>query len=159
MRTIEKTVYQFSELSDSAKEKARDWAKSLGDLYGWSADSRDSIEAFCDHFGVKLKDWRVGPWLPIEYSTDAENHHFRGVKLSSIDRDYMPTGYCLDCDLWFTFHDEFKRTGNAKYAFEQALCVGFRSWREDWESAYEDAQIDDFLVANEYEFDEMGGIV
>ena len=105
---------------------------------------------------MKLKTWSVGPWRPIEYSTAAENSHFRGVKLSSIDRDYMPTGYCLDCELWFTFHDEFKRTGDAKYAFDRALCVGFSSWREDWESAYEDAQIDEFLIANAYEFDEMG---
>lgn len=30
MRTIQKTVYLFSELSDSAKEKARNWYRELG---------------------------------------------------------------------------------------------------------------------------------
>lgn len=68
----------------------------------------------------------------------------------------MPTGYCLDCTLWETFRREFKRTGDAKYAFGEALYAGFKEWRADWESAYEDAQLDEFLTANEYEFTEDG---
>lgn len=155
MHTIETVVYTFSELSGEAKERARDFSRQL-DLYGWSDDSLNSIKKFCDYFGVKLKDWSIGPWCPIEYSTDAENRHFRGVKLSSINRDYMPTGYCVDCDLWVTFYDDFKRTGDAKYSFDQALHAGFKSWRDDWESAYRDDAIDDFLIANEYEFTEYG---
>ena len=31
MRTIEKTIYQFSELSEAAKEKAREWYRRAGD--------------------------------------------------------------------------------------------------------------------------------
>ena len=34
MRTIEKTIYQFDELSEKAKEKAREWYRSIpGDYY------------------------------------------------------------------------------------------------------------------------------
>lgn len=159
MRTIKTTVYQYEELSDSAKERAREWARQIPDLYGWSDDSRNSIQKFCEHFGVKLTSWNVGPWSPIDYTTDAENHHFRGVKLSNIDRGSMPTGYYIDCDLWSTFYDEFKRTGAAKSAFNRALDAGFKSWRDDWESAYSDEQIDDFLTSNDYEFTEEGALV
>ena len=155
MRTIETKVYTFTELSDEAKEKAREWARGL-DLYGWSDESLDSIKSFCRHFGINLVDWSIGPWSPIDYRTDADNSSFRGVKLSSIKRDNMPTGYCLDCDLWTTFYDEFKRTGAALCAFNSALDAGFKAWRDDWESAYADEQVDDMLTANDYEFTEEG---
>ena len=70
----------------------------------------------------------------------------------------MPTGYCGDCDLWQTFYDEFKRTGDAKYAFEQAVDAGFTGWQKDWEAAYGDEALDDFILAlaNVYEFTEDG---
>jgi hypothetical protein len=156
MKTITTTVYTFAELTDAAKETAREWARGIEDLYGFSEDSRASIEAFCEHFGVTLVAWNIGPWSPIAYKTNAENRHFRGVKLASIDRENMHTGYCLDCDLWQTFYDEFKRTGDAKGAFDSALEVGFKAWRNDWENTYADEQIDEFLIANEYDFTASG---
>jgi hypothetical protein len=160
MRTETITLYKFDELptyaaKERAREKGRDW---IGNDPSGNDESRQSIEAFCDHFGVKLTDWSIGAYCPIDYSTNAENHHFRGVKLSQFNRDHMPTGYCLDCDLWMTFFDEFKRTGNAKGAFDAAIDAGFKSWRNDLESQLEDDYIDEFLTANEYEFDEDGAL-
>lgn len=159
MRTIETTVFHYSELSESAKEKAIDQFRDDPDLFAWSDDWKQSIKAFCDHFGVTLRDWSVGPWSPIEYKHDAENRHFRGIKLSSVDRDYMPTGYCGDCDLWFTFHDEFKKTGNALGAFDTAIHKGFEGWRNDWEYAYSDDAIVELIQCNEYEFTAEGDLV
>ena len=157
MRTIETTIYTFDELSDKAKERAREKARFLIDEnMTWSTESRQSIEAFCDHFGVTLNNWSVGAFCPISYSTNAENHHFRGVKLSQFKRDHMPTGYCLDCDLWMTFFDKFKDTGSAKGAFDAAIDAGFKGWRNDLEFQLEDENVDEFLRINEYEFTEEG---
>lgn len=156
MRTIELKIYTIDELpTEAAKDRARDWWRSAGDL-AWGEESRASIEAFCDHFGVKLRDWSVGPHAPLDYSTDVEARHFRGVKLRDFDRDHMPTGYCLDCSLWQTFHDEFKRTGDAKAAFDAALWEGFKDWRADMEAQLEDDYIDEFLTINGFEFTEEG---
>jgi hypothetical protein len=149
MRTIETTLFKFEELNEKAKEKARDWAMGL-ELFGWSEESLQSIKAFCKEYGVKLTAWSVGPWSPYSFDTDVENKHFRGLKLKKVKPDYMPTGYCIDCTLFGTFHSEFKRTGNALGAFDSALHAGFKEWREDWESAYNDEQIDEFLTANEF---------
>lgn len=112
------------------------------------------------HFAIILEChcW-IGPWSPIDYKTDAENSHFRGVKLASINRENMPTGYCLDCALWQTMFDEFKRTGDAKFAFNQALDKAFTEWRNDWEYSYSDESIDELIEANEYEFTEDGVMV
>ena len=52
-RIIEQTVYQFSELSDKAKEKARDWFRSCAD----SSDLDSVITDFCsiaDIIGLEL---------------------------------------------------------------------------------------------------------
>ncbi len=101
MRTETTTIYTFDELpDDDAKERARERGRQwVSDDPAWNDESYESIEAFRKHFGVKLKEWSIGAYESLDYSTNAENSHFRGLKLSQFDRDYMPTGYCLDCDL------------------------------------------------------------
>jgi hypothetical protein len=159
MRTETRTLYKFDELpTEAAKQQARDWWIGCGDP-AWNDESRESIQTFCTHFGVKLKDWEIGAYYPLSYSTDAEPHHFRGKRLHDFKRDYMPTGYCLDCDLWMTFYDQFKATGDAKAAFDDALYAGFKAWQQDLEHQMSDEYIDEHLCINEYEFDEEGRIV
>lgn len=156
MRTETITIYTFDELpSEAAKENARQWWREISD-FSWSDEALDSIKTFCAEFGVTLRDWSIGAYSPLDYSTDATNAHFRGRKLSQFKRDHMPTGYYLDCDLWMTFFDEFKRTGDARGAFESALHEGFNCWRADMEYQLSDEYIDECLTINEYEFDEDG---
>lgn len=156
MRTIETVVYQFSELNDAAKEKARNWVRGLDDYYSFSEDNLSSINAFCEHFSVTLQGWSVSPWGHAEFKHDAENSNFRGLKLKHVDPENMPTGYYLDCVLWGEFHKQFKQTGNALHAFNEALDTGFTAWRSDWESSYDDEQVDDWLEINGFEFTEDG---
>ena len=154
MRTIEQTIYQFDELSDKAKETARDYFRDLD--CAWSNESKQSIETFCSAFNVSLLDFCVGAYCPFNYKTDASNANFRGKKLSQFNRDYMPTGYCLDNELWMTFYDAFRNTGDAKYAFNKALDACFRAWRKDLEYQTTDEYIDDFIIGGGYEFYENG---
>ena len=157
MRSETITIYSFDELSDEAKDKARSKYRENCDFH-WSDENKDSINAFCEHFGVKLTQWKVGPYLPPDYTAEYFNSHFRGLKLKDFQRDHMPTGYCLDCDLWMTFYDEFKATSSAKKAFDKALWAGFIGWRNDMESQLEDDYIDEHMMMNEYEFTEDGDI-
>lgn len=157
MRNITKTVYLFSELSDRAKEKAREWWRQ-GDPTAWDDDSLDSIKAFCTEFGVTLRDYSVAPYSRPTYSVDADNSNFRGRKLREFNRDAMPTGYCLDCPLWQTFCDEWKKTGDPKQSFDSALHAAFNEWRDDREYQLSDESIDETIEANEYEFDEKGAV-
>lgn len=157
-RTIKTTVYQYDELSEYAQEKAREWmyrAHCDGGI-PWADEGIESAKAFCDHFGVKLTEWPIGPWESPTYSTNAENNHFRGVKLRDCVRDHMPTGYCIDCDFFQSFYDEFKRTGDAKAAFDHGLWKGFLAIRDDMECRLSDESLADDIRANEYEFTEEG---
>ena len=157
-REISVTLYKFDELpTEKAKEMARDWWRSIDTDLAWSKESRQSIEAFCEQFGIRLLDYQVGPYSPFYYRlSDYDNSNFRGVKLKGLKRENYPTGYCLDADMSATFYDVFKAMGDAKHAFKEAIEEGLRSWREDMEWQCSDEYIDDLLIANEYEFTESG---
>ena len=158
MEVIEVEIYTFEELSDEAKERARDWWRKDLD-YPWFSESIDSIRAFANHFGVTLKDWQIGGGGGRDYiHTDATSANFRGVRLADIDKDYMPTGYCLDCDLWGEFYQEFKRTGDAKYAFEQAMEHAIWKIQQDIDYQYSDESVDESLTINDYKFTADGRI-
>lgn len=157
MRTIELTIYKFHELSESAKERARDWFRK-GYEPAWNQESRESIERFCEEFGARLTNWSIGAFSPVDYTVKFDNSNFRGRKLREFSRDFMPTGYCLDCSLWVTFYDVFKRTGDAKAAFDTALWQGFVDWKNDIEHQYSDEYVDECIEANEYEFTEGGDL-
>ena len=157
MRTEQINIYTFDELNDSAKDKAREWYRQNLD-YPWGDESMNSIKVFCDEFGVRIKDYSIGAFSHSYIETDVENSNFRGLKLKNVKRDNMPTGYCLDCALWNTFYDEFKRTGNALYSFNEAIDAAVKEIREDAEYQYSDDAVDEMLSINEYEFTEDGKI-
>jgi hypothetical protein len=49
------TVYQFSELSHAAKDKARSWYRELGPHDDWWDAVYDDFERVCDILGIRLK--------------------------------------------------------------------------------------------------------
>lgn len=151
MRTVETVVFKFDELTEKAKKRAREWWRGDGMSLAWMDESLDSITAFCEHFSINLRAWSVDSWA-YDFTVRTGNENFRGKKLRHFDRYHMPTGFYLDGVLWETFFDMFKKTGDAKLAFEHGLDAGFKAWRDDIASQYEDEYIDDLLIANEYEF-------
>jgi len=158
MREVTTKVYQFSELSSDAKEKARQWYRDTADDYFWIDEGLNSIKAFCNLYGVEVKVYSFSLFGHSYLDTDATNQHFRGLKLKAVDREAMPTGYIMDCSLFYTFHDEFKRTGDALAAFNEAIDLTVRDIIEDWEASLEDEAVDETIEANQYEFTEDGEI-
>lgn len=157
METITINLYDITELSEKAAERALEKLRYSYDP-AWNNESRQSIEAFCNHFGVKLLDWEVGAWQSIYYRTDATNKNFRGIKLKDINPDYSPTGYCLDLALWGTFRESFKESGDALHAFNDALDAGFKEWRADIEYQFSDEHLTEYALCNEFKFTEDGNL-
>jgi hypothetical protein len=155
MRTVEIEVYSFGELSEKAKDVARNKWREHSD-YPWWDDAKSSIDAFCAHFGVTRKDYEVSTHRPYYFRTDADNAHFRGKQLKQYTPDgpvnAKTSGYCLDFALWGTFYNTFKQTGNAKYAFNEALDAAFKDVVSDMEWHESDEAIDETLTINEYEY-------
>jgi hypothetical protein len=157
MRTIETTIYRFDELSDEAKERAI--SHHMQNIeYPWFSECLDSLKTFCSEFGVKVTDYYLSDCYRASISTDATPKHFRGIKLSGFNREAMPTGFCFDSDLRYTFHDEFKRTGDAFYAFNDALQTFLISVKKDIEWHYSDEEVTELIQINGYEFTEEGDI-
>jgi hypothetical protein len=166
MRVIEKTIFKFDELSDSAhclgmspRENAIQWFKD-GNQYCWIDEGIDSIKAFCNHYDVKIKDYSIDPYSHSYIETDVSNCNFRGVTLKQVlkERDLMPTGYCVDCDLFYTMADVMRETGDALGAFHAAIEAGKKALINDMEWQNSDEYAIETIQANEYEFDEDGGI-
>ena len=156
MRTIEKTIYKFDELSESAKERAREWYRR-GLEYPFWDEVQDSLRAFCDEFGVSVLDYSMGDSRRAFIKTDASPSTFRGLKLSQFDREAMPSGFCFDCALRYSFADEWKRTSDPFYAFGIALESFLREVENDVEYQFSDEAVDESIMFNGYEFDENGG--
>lgn len=156
MRTETIVVYKFNELSDDAKEKARQWYRDTANDYFWLDEGLNSIKAFCNMYGVEVKDYSFSLWGHSYLETDATNKHFRGLNLKTVDREAMPTGYCMDLNLANRFYDEFRRTGDALAAFNEAIDLTVRDIVEDWGTSLEDEAVDETIKANEYEFIEDG---
>jgi hypothetical protein len=63
MKIIETKVYTFDELSDSAKEKARDWYRKANTSESYYLDEiYDSLKALFKAANITLKDWSLGPY-------------------------------------------------------------------------------------------------
>lgn len=157
MQVIETIVYTFDELNDQAKEKAREWYRS-GFEYPWWSEVQDSLKSFCAEFGVSVLDYSIGDARREFIKTDATNANFRGLKFKDFDREAMPTGFCFDCDLRYTFADQFKKNGDALGAFKEALEAFLTSVRDDVEYQYTDESVDENIRANDYQFTENGKI-
>ena len=65
------TVYQFPELSDTAKEKARSWYRELGPHDDWWDAVYEDFERVCEILGIRLKTTPVrlmgGGTRPVSY--------------------------------------------------------------------------------------------
>lgn len=155
MRTIEKTIYTFDELDEYAKSRAREWYRSSLE-YPWWDEVGASLKLFCDEFGVEVLDYSMGDSRRAFIRTDADNSNFRGRKLSQFDREAMPTGFCFDSSLRYTFTDEWKKTGDALESFKSALESFLREVENDIEYQYSDEAVEESIEANGYEFDEGG---
>lgn len=102
MRTIETKVYRYDELSEQAKENARN---SLRDMLSENMidaeayDYRNALKKIEEIFGIKVRDWSVNGYSPtyfrfyfVNLDEDIENEP--KFLLRYLNRDVLP---CIDC--------------------------------------------------------------
>lgn len=192
-RTIETKVYHFDQLSDEAKEKARDWWRQAeAEDPAWANERRESLEAFCKEFPIEVKGWEYdaysyrihkvwtagsdsqaikgkrligfllaeyGPrilWEPKVYEKDGKK---RRSKVTVVDTSCKLTGYCMDECLLDPIRKYLKAPDmNLHYCELLAQCLD--AWGQacvdDVADSMKDEQVDETIIANEYEFDEEG---
>lgn len=185
MRTEQITVYQFDELSDDAKERAREWWRrcEAEDGYHWWNEAKASLDVFCDRFNVKVTDYSVGAFSPshVTLSIDRYDTEFgtyyddnrvpglSGVRLWKYLRNQCGvdgplaeccpfTGVCFDESLLQPIREFMVSPDARTYAELLNDCVD--SWLADVladdEARFEDENVDEAIRANEYGFTEDG---
>ena len=102
MRTIETKVYQYDELSEQAKENARNSLRnrlSENRIDAEAYDYRNTLKKIEEIFGIKVRDWSVNGYSPIYFRFDFVNldediENEPKFLLRYLNRYVLP---CIDC--------------------------------------------------------------
>lgn len=175
-RTIETTLYQFDELSESAKESARDWYRGDGDAWIWASDWIASAQAFERIAPIKIRGWDIDrAEVSIEWSEDSDiaelsglrawkwlenNNWFKWAKDNKAGACTM-TGYCGDCpfgDAIAAYADKPLGVPDLEQIFYEACQAWVYAARDDMEYCNSDESVDEHIRINEYEFTESGDV-
>ena len=183
MRTETIEIFKFSELSDTAKDRARDWFRSDGDAWGWASEWIASARAFENIAPIKIRGWDMDrrqvwiEWIGPDYASrydhsDAiaeltgsrawkwltNNNWFTWARAER-EGECSLTGFCADC----TFADALKEYENHPArvpALKQVFYEMAQSWvsaaQDDCDHANSDEAVSEMIEWNEYEFDENG---
>ena len=176
MRTVTTTfnVYEYGELLDRAKERARqDHVEAVG--YARGEEAMDSIKALALHFGGKMVDWSID-WgnasrSSAEFSMPEMAEKEIREKLKTLGsfnkRTLKGRG---DCKLTGVSFDESAIDG-FRWAFHRRnerdlnllMQAGFESWlkdvQSDFEYQYSDEGLKENSEANGYEYTQEGKLI
>lgn len=162
-KEIKTKVYEFDELSDEAKEKAREWLRDcIQHDYWWESTYEDA-----EHVHLKITSFDLGRAQSIEgqFTESAEDTAKAIIKEHGKDCETFKTAEKFLAD---SEANENKRgpapSDHIDDAAEELESEFLKSILEDYriylQSEYEyvnsDEQIDESIRANEYTFTESG---
>ena len=170
--TVKTEVYNFSELSDDAKETAISKHREDEYDYLWGEDAISSLKAFSKSFDINLKDYSLdnsacNSWITFDADGDdfcAEDivgirvfkyllNNYEATIKSFIDCG--ETGYCMDCDIIQPIKDFIakpNKTTTLHDLYDLCFDAFIKSWNADIEYQNSDEAITETIEANEYEF-------
>jgi hypothetical protein len=168
MENLTVTAYTFDELNDDAKEKAREWYRSISPDYGWwecTYDDAANIGLKITSFDLDRNRHAVGSFLlsAAEVAQNIFNNHGEECETYKTARKFM--------DDWQPVFDDYMQPNNPLYESSECedklneLEVGFLNdlledysimLQKEYEYMYSDEYVDDMLIANEYLFTQNG---
>lgn len=173
MRDVIIKVYKFSELSEKAKERAKqDYEIDCG--YNWGDEAMDSIKALVKHFDGSITDWQVywdrssHSYMRFDMPEMTKTEIRRRLKeLGSYNKrtgrgngDCKLTGFCMDEACIDGFRLAFRK---GETDLEELMEAAFDTWlkecQDDYESQFSDEVFGDACDANGWEFYENGSMV
>lgn len=165
-KQVTKTVYRFDELSDEAKDRARDFFARNG--YIWADYALASIKALAEHFGGTVKDYSIDFYgyypsymrfdMPI-WDEDEDETKWIREQLDEINNGSCAlTGYCADEDAIDGFSQAFEEDGTKK--LNELMQSAFNTWlyaaQKDAEYLLSDKALSEMCDSNDYWFHENG---
>lgn len=175
MRKIEADTFDFKELTDKAKERAKQQhAEVFG--YSWGDEAIVSLRKLAEHFDCTLKNYRID-WFASSYSSAEFETPDEPMTVPEIRRrlkvlgDYDKettrglgkcklTGFSVDEDAIDGFRISFL---SGATDLQSLLQAAFKSWlkasQADCEDQYTDETFAEMCEANSYEFYDNGELV
>jgi hypothetical protein len=208
MRTVEETVYKFSELSDAAKEVARNWWRECSSSDDWWDFVYDDAAQIAELMGIDLRTrpvklmgggvryepniWFSGFCSQGDGACFEGDYSYRKGSVKAVKR-HAPQDqelhaiveglyeiqkrnfYRVACTVQHRGH--YSHSGCTEFDFDRSDCEvssddrdevrkylrRFMDWiyeqletEHDWLNS--DEQVDESIIANEYEFTESGDI-
>jgi hypothetical protein len=155
-----------------------DWVRShWHDLYAWHDENAESLKGICDAFGLDIRGYAVDysgfnshcRITAKEWNVPFGADEMEGIRLwkylqnhgyfEYLKKDCPFTGYYLDDDLLWPIEEFHENPEPGTTMQDIANDIGHQwvsRYIEDWEHTYSDSGLEDFLMANEYEFTEEG---
>lgn len=168
MKTIETKVYQYDELNDKAKERARDWWREGGLDYDWWDSTYEDAEGI----GLRITGFDLGRSRDIEGKFEKSAEKVASLILAEHGKDCetfkTATAFLAERATLVTKHADPDSCSDLTHEGDEAIeeCeAGFlKSLLEDYwkildremEYILSDEQVAETIVANEYEFTEDG---
>ena len=172
MRTITVNILTFDELSDDAKETARQEVRYTQE-YFWQDDAIKSLKLLAEHFGAELSRYDIDFSNSVQHggATFQDNHFIEEDEIQSRldalgtfnketlkgDGDCKLTGYCADENAIDGFR---KAWYEGERDLIELLKAGYQTWFKscvaDYEYQLSDEGLADHFEANSYEFTEDG---
>lgn len=152
MREVTVKLYKYSELSDSAKEKAREWYLNGWDFnFGWDCIKEDAKSV---HFA--LKEWEYRRYLRADFIGSAQETATAIVADHGdvCDTHKLATAYLKAIGAEGVTDEQREAID---YDFLVDLCEAYRVMTDrDYEAEQTEEYIADVMECNEYEFLESG---
>lgn len=171
MRTEQINIYEFSELSESAKENARN-------QFRYDEFDSSQFEASANEFAqiapIQITEWDCErATVGFKWTGDSDIAKLEGLRAwkwlqnngwfewakSAVNGDCPLTGVFSDSyfgDGIFEYADKPLRTPSLEQVFYEAAQAWIQGMRSDCEWRNSDEYLDEMIEANEYEFTSDG---
>jgi hypothetical protein len=180
MRRVELKIYSFNELSDKAKEKARDWYRSLQDSSDFQStqDKIIGVALLCGFMEGTEVAWSVGycqsdhatlegRWSAKRVNVEPIKQEFpKDALLRQIVKQFAQLAWRSPALSFVTSHrhivDQIEEPAHSTaYKDSFAAVQSLNTWaydqlrqQADW--LHSEECVDETIVANDYEFTEDG---
>lgn len=170
MRQISVNICKFSELSDDAKQRAKEFDKEVLGYHG-AEEALKSIKELAEHFGGQVTNYEID-WFAATHSSmsfempemEREEIEARLARLGTYNPetlkghgDCLLTGVCYDEDAIDGFRIAFM---SGESDLENLMQAAFKNWLKSCQSEcaafYEDDEFSDHCDTNDFEFYENG---
>lgn len=175
MREITTTIYEYDELDEDAKEKARQWYLTIGLDYEWWDAACEEIKTIAALFGLVIDDiWSTGFYHQGQGSSFDGTYAYKPGCLQAV-QSYAPEDTKLHTIVTelvdIQKRHNYKLSTHIKSRRETAIDVdedalaepleAFNDWiferlRDEYEYLTSDDQIAEAIRANSYEFTKTG---